>query len=211
MASSSVLPSSLQLMKEEEDKLREQFASSGGSSSYSSYSSYSSGGSIDDPHVHLVDVYSNNHTFVQQQPSAGEASLPLLFEQQNARQMGQLVIVDEATFKKNWDNFTSGSLKGLDWSNIFVAGGSILRCVDTFQVKEGESNGSDVDLFLYGLTDDQANEKIRSIFETVRANTEGSGQKQAVEIVRTKNAVTIIGNYPLRHVQIILRMYRSPG
>ena len=29
-------------------------------------------------------------------------------------------------FLDNWGNFTAGQLEGLDWTNLFVAGGSVL-------------------------------------------------------------------------------------
>ena len=31
------------------------------------------------------------------------------------------------------------------------------------------------------------------------------------EVVRTKRAVTILNQYPYRHVQVILRLYKNPG
>mmetsp|Transcript_11094 Transcript_11094/g.16738 ORF Transcript_11094/g.16738 Transcript_11094/m.16738 type:complete len:725 (-) Transcript_11094:141-2315(-) len=222
MASSS-LPSSLQSMKDEEDKLREQFASAGssggssGSYSFSSYSSGSSGdGSINDPYVHLVDVFKNLPSFTKQSLTSEEQNIPSLFQDQadDSIPVGQSVVADEATFNRKWEEFTSGSLKGMDWSNTFAAGGSVIRCLDLAgQSREDESKGSDVDLFLYGLSDEQANAKIKSIYNTVLSNAQSmqKGKMQAAEIIRTKNAVTIIGQYPMRHVQIILRMYRSPA
>ena len=192
-------------MKDEEDKLREKFVSS----NESSYSySYSSCDGVNDPHVHLVDVFQNLHTFTKQQLSAEEKAIPALFEDQvnDPIPVGSSVVASEAVYNAKWDEFTSGVLKGLDWSNTFAAGGAVIRCLDLAgQSREEESKGSDVDLFLYGLTDEQANEKIRSIYTTIQSNV------KALEIIRTKNAVTIIGQYPMRHVQIILRMYRSPG
>jgi hypothetical protein len=34
---------------------------------------------------------------------------------------------------------------------------------------------------------------------------------QNVEVVRTGNAVTILAPYPYRHVQVVLRIYKSPA
>ena len=36
---------------------------------------------------------------------------------------------DLATFKQRFDLFTSGQLDGLDWSNVFVAGGAVLAAL----------------------------------------------------------------------------------
>jgi hypothetical protein len=81
---------------------------------------------------------------------------------------------------------------------------------------EGDQNankGSDIDIFLFGLSDSQANDKVKHIFDVVSQNAKNSGVKGNLltEVLRTKHAVTIVCQFPLRHVQIILRMYRSPG
>lgn len=31
--------------------------------------------------------------------------------------------------KQNWEEFTGGVLRDLDWSNVFAAGGSVLACL----------------------------------------------------------------------------------
>lgn len=76
--------------------------------------------------------------------------------------------IDE--FRSNWEIFTHGALKHLrDWNNIVVAGGAVVACltppqaprpgssahtsdVRTNNLYQSESfNGSDIDLFLWGL------------------------------------------------------------
>jgi hypothetical protein len=64
--------------------------------------------------------------------------------------------------------------------------------------------GGDIDLFLYGLTADEAFAKVRHIAEVLEDNGGVSN------IFRTQNAITFIRLWPHRHVQIILRMYGSP-
>jgi hypothetical protein len=63
---------------------------------------------------------------------------------------------------------------------------------------------SDVDIFLYGLTEEEAIEKIKQIEQRVRDSilTETTS-------IRTKHAITIASQYPTRHIQIVLRIYRS--
>jgi N12 class adenine-specific DNA methylase len=63
---------------------------------------------------------------------------------------------------------------------------------------------SDVDIFLYGLDEEQAKEKIKQIEAKVRDSI-----LQEVTCIRTKNAITIASQYPTRHVQIVLRIYKS--
>src|SRR6266516_1181422 len=63
---------------------------------------------------------------------------------------------------------------------------------------------SDVDLFIYGLDEKQAIEKIKQIETKVRDSI-----FQETTTIRTKNAITIASAYPTRHVQIVLRLYKS--
>jgi hypothetical protein len=63
---------------------------------------------------------------------------------------------------------------------------------------------SDIDLFLYGLTEEQAKEKIKQIEAKVRDSI-----LQEVTCIRTKNAITIASQHPTRHVQIVLRIYKD--
>jgi hypothetical protein len=63
---------------------------------------------------------------------------------------------------------------------------------------------SDVDLFLYDLTEEQAKDKIKQIEAKVRDSI-----LQEVTCIRTKNAITIASQYPIRHIQIVIRIYKS--
>jgi hypothetical protein len=105
---------------------------------------------------------------------------------------------------------------------------------------------SDVDLFIYGLNEEQAIEKIKEIETKVSVTTSlqrwpggtgvlllhsyGRAAKGCVYLevpyitkdgqvrdsilqetttIRTKNAITIASAYPTRHIQIVLRLYKS--
>jgi hypothetical protein len=63
---------------------------------------------------------------------------------------------------------------------------------------------SDIDLFLYGLTPQEAEDKIVEIYNTIKNNV-----KEDVLIVRTKLAVTF-QTRTTRPIQVILRIYKSP-
>ncbi|CAK5281900.1 unnamed protein product [Mycena citricolor] len=65
---------------------------------------------------------------------------------------------------------------------------------------------SDVDLFLWGLTTEQAEKKIVQIYEAVRDSVPWD-----VTCVRTKHTISIHSQYPYRSVQIVLRLYSSPA
>lgn len=107
-------------------------------------------------------------------------------------------------FNDSWADVSSGMFEGMDWSNVVAAGGSVLLALGA---SPATSNSSDIDLFLYGLTPSEANEKVKHIVDVVERNS-GNGQ---AAIVRTQHALTIIGDYPRRHVQIILRLYMNPA
>lgn len=102
-----------------------------------------------------------------------------------------------------------GALNGLDWSNILVAGGmplSTLLCVDESMDEKYKSN--DIDMYIYGLTPEKANEKIKHIAEVWKQNL-----KPDEEFVMIKNArtVTLIGTFPHRRIQIIMKMIKNPA
>jgi ankyrin repeat protein len=69
---------------------------------------------------------------------------------------------------------------------------------------ENLAPASDVDLFLYGLNEEQAIAKIKQIETSIRDSILAE-----TTTIRTKNAITIVSQYPIRHVQIVLRLYKS--
>ncbi|KAH9022591.1 hypothetical protein EDB84DRAFT_1564938 [Lactarius hengduanensis] len=123
-------------------------------------------------------------------------------------------------FKKNWSIFTENSLSQLaDWSNVIAAGGSVQACLMPLPKAATGSKramrkyfhekafpSSDVDLFLYGLTIEEAERKIITIYEAVRDSVPWD-----VTCVRTKHTVSIHSQYPYRSIQIVLRLYSSPA
>ncbi|KAJ4414254.1 hypothetical protein N0V82_008036 [Gnomoniopsis sp. IMI 355080] len=120
-------------------------------------------------------------------------------------------------FQHNFNIFSESSLSELDWSNVVAAGSSVVNCLlpvpemyNTSKRKLREfyhekfCPASDVDLFLYGLTDEEAIEKIRQIEAAVR-----DAILTETTTVRTKHAITICSEYPTRHIQIVLRIYKG--
>ncbi|KAF3909580.1 hypothetical protein AA313_de0205684 [Arthrobotrys entomopaga] len=131
---------------------------------------------------------------------------------------GERAIVDFDEFKKNFTVFSEGALQNLDWTNIIAAGSSVLTPLlhvpdehkrtkrslrDWYHDKLAPS--SDVDLFIYGTKDEQvAIKRMEAIEATIRDNL-----LWETTTIRTKNTVTIVSQYPNRHVQIVLRLYSS--
>ncbi|KAH8704467.1 hypothetical protein GQ44DRAFT_831459 [Phaeosphaeriaceae sp. PMI808] len=120
-------------------------------------------------------------------------------------------------FQTNFQLFSESSLVDLDWSNVVAAGSAVVTSLLPVPKKHNVSKralrqyyhqqlapASDVDLFLYGLTEEQAVEKIKQIEQRIRDSI-----LTETTTVRTKNAITIVSQYPTRHVQVVLRIYRS--
>ena len=141
----------------------------------------------------------------------------------------------KSNWLKNWDVFTSGSLKGLNWKNVICAGGSVLAC--TMPSKKEEEGGQltdverkawlcadpawskvencerspyadsgDIDIFLHSMTRRQANAKLIAIQKTIQANS-----YSPVLVVKTRHAVTFVQGFPRRHIQVVLRIYSCPA
>lgn len=113
-------------------------------------------------------------------------------------------------FQKNFNVFSESSLVDMDWSNVVAAGSSVINCLLPVPAKFNTTKrklreyyhekfcpASDVDLFLYGLTHEEAIEKIKRIERAVR-----DALLNEVTVVRTKYAITIASQYPVRHIQV---------
>lgn len=106
----------------------------------------------------------------------------------------------------------------IDWSNIIAAGSSVLTPLLKVPEKYAENKrtlreyyheklapASDIDLFIYGIEDPQeAIKKMAVVEETIKNNL-----LWETTTIRTRNTVTIVSQYPNRHVQIVLRLYKS--
>jgi hypothetical protein len=160
---------------------------------------------LDDPHVMLIDVFSGSKSFVYEKESPEELAVPkVLCQHRKTNMVGSAIVDSKNTFLSNLDLFANNLLAGMNWSNVFLAGGAVLGSLSNDQKEFYQK--SDIDLFIYGLnTDDEANKKLKEIYNLVAKN---SNQKPLV--LRTFRAVTILIPFPYRHVQVILRFYKSP-
>lgn len=127
------------------------------------------------------------------------------------------VVPNLDTFRKNFALFSESALVDLDWNNVVAAGSSVVTCLlpvpDEFAdskrslrqfYHEKIAPASDVDLFIYGLSEEEAIKKIIQIEQCIKDSI-----LTEITTVRTKNAITIVSQYPTRHVQIVLRVYKS--
>ncbi|THV45654.1 hypothetical protein BGAL_0464g00050 [Botrytis galanthina] len=120
-------------------------------------------------------------------------------------------------FQTNFNLFSESSLADLDWNNVVAAGSAVTTSLLPIPEKWAGSKramreyyhehlapASDVDLFLYGLTEAEGLEKIKQIETNIR-----DAILHETTTIRTKNAITIASQHPTRHVQIVLRLYDS--
>ncbi|KAI9060760.1 ankyrin [Trametes sanguinea] len=182
---------------------------------------------LNDPYVGLVDIFdapadirtTRARVVSNEDDLTAQYILPLS-EKQRRKDGDPAMVSSLEEFKKNWAIFSEGSLSQLtDWSNVVVAGGSIQACLTPLPESAKTSKRamrkyfhntafptSDVDVFLYGLTPEQAEAKMQTIYEAVRDSVPWD-----VTCVRTKHTVSIHSQYPYRSVQIVLRLYSSPA
>ncbi|PBL01634.1 ankyrin [Armillaria gallica] len=182
---------------------------------------------LNNPYIGLMNVFDAPNTIsvtrAREVKSAEDltANYIMPLTEENRRRSGDPCMVSNMeTFKKNWSIFTEGSLSQLlDWNNVVAAGGSVLACLTPLPEsatvskratrKFYHSNAyptSDVDLFLWGMTPEEAEVKIIKIYEAVRDSVPWD-----VTCIRTKHTVSIHSQYPYRSVQIVLRLYTSPS
>jgi hypothetical protein len=124
----------------------------------------------------------------------------------------------EDVFRASWNASTNGLLSGLDWSNVFVAGGLVLGTLLTPSLPSGlpdvqqvntanEWQSSDIDLYIYGLDVTSANAKIRHIAEVYKKNLP---QDAPFLVVRNSQTITLYSAWPQRRVQIVLKLVKDP-
>ncbi|KDQ65163.1 hypothetical protein JAAARDRAFT_188410 [Jaapia argillacea MUCL 33604] len=182
---------------------------------------------LDDAHVGLVDVFdapvdirTTRARVVDNDAELTAKYIMPLTEARRRKEGEPSMVTSLDDFKKNWAIFSEGSLSQLvDWNNVIAAGGAVQACLAPLPehakvskramrkwFHSGAYPTSDVDLFIWGLTPEQAEVKINSIYEAVRDSVPWD-----VTCVRTKHAISIHSQYPYRSVQIVLRLYKSPA
>ena len=182
---------------------------------------------LEDPHINVLPLFTENTKLIttrardlvnetEEEKSCYIMPLPA----EKRRPHGSPAVVGSLKeFQKNFNIFSESSLADLDWDNVVAAGSSVVNCIipvpDEFNTTKRKLReyyhekfcpASDVDLFLYGLTHDEAIEKIKEIERAIR-----DAILTEVTVVRTKYAITIASQYPTRHIQVVLRVYKSVG
>lgn len=113
-------------------------------------------------------------------------------------------------YNETFNKITDGLLIGLDWSNVFIAGGVVLSTL--LCVKEDSIDSyinSDIDLYIYGLGPREANEKIKHIFDVWKHNLPAHA-KDSTMVVRNSRTITFFSQHPIKRLQIVLKLVKHP-
>ena len=116
-----------------------------------------------------------------------------------------------ASFCKVFERITRGILRGLDWSNIFVAGGMALTTLlhtDPSKDDDRAVRDPDIDLYIYGLGPEDANRKVEEVHDTWARNLPANAQARL--IVKNAKTINFLSSYPHRRIQIVLKLLSSP-
>jgi hypothetical protein len=180
---------------------------------------------VQDAHVNVVPIFNGHEKDIKirardlSKESEDEKSKYLMPLANEARKPHDTpaVVSSLQEFQHNFSIFTENSLAEMDWSNVVAAGSSVvtsllpvpseskssIRALRTYY-HEKIAPASDVDLFIYGLTEEQAKEKIKDIESRIEDSI-----LHDTTTIRTKHTITIVSQYPTRHVQIVLRIYKN--
>ena len=171
---------------------------------------------LDDAHV-LFNIPSSNDrqqplTITRRDPPKGG------FECFNQRRERTISFQpSNKAFSDTFDRITGNILKGLNWDNVFVAGGIVLATLLHPTMKDGSTKlkdtdkriqDGDIDLYIYGLGPLEATEKVKEIYEVWRSNLPANNQQKLV--VKNSKTINFLADYPNRRVQIILKITSSP-
>ncbi|KAH7163089.1 hypothetical protein B0J13DRAFT_634299 [Dactylonectria estremocensis] len=182
---------------------------------------------LNDPHLNVLPLFTEDTRLITTRARDLEAEsedekskyIMALPDDKRRPHGSPATVANLAAFQHNFSVFSESSMVDMDWNNVVAAGSSVINCLlpvpklfNTTKRKLREyyhekfCPASDVDLFLYGLDHDQAIEKIKQIEKAIR-----DALLNEVTVVRTKYAITIASQYPVRHVQpqIVLRVYKS--
>lgn len=114
-------------------------------------------------------------------------------------------------FAETFHRITRNILHGLDWSNVFLAGGAALTTLmhtDPSKDDDTDVKDNDLDIYIYGLRPKEANEKVKHIYRVWRSNLPAENKQQLV--VKNSKTINLLADYPNRRIQIVLKLIQSP-
>lgn len=98
-------------------------------------------------------------------------------------------------------------LVNFDMINLCVAGGLPSFLVNPFRHKEQKHMWNDVDIFVYGLSKEKADEKVQNVIDHILQYW--ISKKCSYHIFRTAHVITLQKNNSRQKIQIIFRLYNT--
>lgn len=162
---------------------------------------------LDDPYLNALPLFTKDTPKIKTRARNLEAESPIEKEKyimplpndKRRPNDSPAVVSSLKEFRHNFGIFSESSLVEMNWDNVVAAGSSVVNCLLPVPEQYNKSKrtlrnyyhekfcpASDVDLFLYGLNEEQAIEKIKEIEARIR-----DAILSEVTVVRTKNAITI--------------------
>ncbi|KKA29081.1 hypothetical protein TD95_004709 [Thielaviopsis punctulata] len=159
---------------------------------------------LDDPYVNVLPLFANDTPLcticarrLAEEDEAEKSRYIMPLDDSVRRPHESPAIVSGIKeFQHNFSVFLEQSLADLEWDNVAVSGSAYFY--------EVFCPASDIDIFMYGLTPDEAIEKIKTIERIIR-----DALLTEVSVVRTRNTITFVSKWPTRHIQVVLRIYKS--
>lgn len=118
---------------------------------------------------------------------------------------------NDDVYAKNFESITKGVLHGLDWTNVLVAGGMALTALTTVNGSindESTRRNCEIDVYLYGLSPEQANRKVEEIYNVWNSNLDSGDCEKLV--VKEAKSIRFLANDPQSRIQIVLKLLPSP-
>ncbi|KAI8805193.1 hypothetical protein BJ742DRAFT_821349 [Cladochytrium replicatum] len=165
---------------------------------------------LEDPYLMLNDVFGTSLRYTRQPLTEKESSYFFCFRDglDNTPWDTDLVVPTLQDFETNFASLTSGLLTHIDWTHVFVAGGSVLASLTpNLDLQSSTFFNSDVDVFFTGLTLPEIQPQITTFCNAIERALDG---KQYIA-VRNLRSMTIVSEYPARQIQIVFRLFASPA
>ncbi|KAL9046234.1 MAG: hypothetical protein Q9214_000881 [Letrouitia sp. 1 TL-2023] len=122
------------------------------------------------------------------------------------------IYASDRSFSASFDRITERVLYGLDWSNVFAAGGAILTALSHTDDPPEEAwniiTQDRLELYLYGLTPMQANAKVEEIYRVWKSNLPSSNNESLVR--KTPDSIKFIADHARRGLHIFTKIFQSP-
>ncbi|CAZ85051.1 unnamed protein product [Tuber melanosporum] len=110
-------------------------------------------------------------------------------------------------FGQTFKRLTNGIFEGLNWNNVVIGGGMVLATMQCLSEEDDKACiDSDIDLWIHGLNPEEANKKVREIYNVWWRNL---NPERNFYVMKNAKTLTLMSDYPERRIQIILKMTRS--